>query len=101
MSAETQKRMEDMATTLVRVILFEHFPSTVEEMEKAAAIIGTRWANHTLAAIGAERVASVERINELEAALTTIRDTLPLQNDAYARMVFRVAANALEPYTHG
>lgn len=42
-----------------------------------------------------------DRIDELEAALTTIRDTLPLQHDAYARMVFRVAANALEPYTHG
>lgn len=38
-----------------------------------------------------------ERIAKLEAALTTIRDTLPLQNDEYARHVFRVAANALEP----
>ena len=32
-----------------------------------------------------------------EAALTEIRDLLPLQNDEYARQVFRIAANALEP----
>jgi hypothetical protein len=33
----------------------------------------------------------------LEAALTEIRDLMPLQNDEYARRVFRIAANALEP----
>lgn len=37
------------------------------------------------------------RIAELEAALTEIRDTLPLVNDEYARRVFRIAANAVEP----
>jgi hypothetical protein len=35
--------------------------------------------------------------NNIGAALTTIRDTLPERNDAYARLVFAVAAEALEP----
>lgn len=39
------------------------------------------------------------RIERLEVALATIRDTLPLINDEYARMVFKTAANALEPET--
>lgn len=43
-----------------------------------------------------ELEAAAEHIEELEAALTTIRDTLPLENDEYARRVFAVAANALE-----
>lgn len=38
-----------------------------------------------------------ERIIELEAALTEIRGILPLVNDEYARRIFRIAANALEP----
>lgn len=38
-----------------------------------------------------------KRIAELEAALTTIRDTLPIEQDNYSRHVFNVAAEALEP----
>jgi hypothetical protein len=38
-----------------------------------------------------------KRIDELEAALTEIRDILPLVNDEYARRVFAIAANTLEP----
>lgn len=38
-----------------------------------------------------------ERTARFEAALTEIRDILPIQNDEYARRVFRIAANALEP----
>ncbi len=38
-----------------------------------------------------------DRIAELEAALTTIRDTLPIEQDNYSRRVFAIAANALEP----
>lgn len=38
-----------------------------------------------------------QMIDRLEAALVTIRDTLPLANDEYAQLVFKTAANALEP----
>ena len=38
-------------------------------------------------------------IDRYEAALTTIRDTLPERQDAYARLVFATAAEALEPET--
>lgn len=41
--------------------------------------------------------AAANEIERLEAALTTIRDTLPVTNDEYARHVFRTAANTLEP----
>jgi hypothetical protein len=44
-----------------------------------------------------EADAAHKRIAELEAALTEIRDILPLVNDEYARRVFRIAANAVEP----
>lgn len=37
------------------------------------------------------------RIAELESALTSIRDLLPIEQDNYSRRVFAVAANALEP----
>ena len=37
------------------------------------------------------------RIDRLEAALTEIRDLLPIEVDNYSRRVFAVAANALEP----
>ena len=38
-----------------------------------------------------------EENNRLSAALTEIRDILPLQNDEYARRIFRISADALEP----
>jgi hypothetical protein len=38
-----------------------------------------------------------EALDRMEAALTTIRDTLPERQDAYARLVFATAAEALEP----
>jgi hypothetical protein len=37
------------------------------------------------------------RIDELEAALTEIRDLLPIEQDNYSRRVFAIAADALEP----
>ena len=37
------------------------------------------------------------RVAELEAALTSIRDLLPIEQDNYALRVFAIAANALEP----
>jgi uncharacterized protein with ATP-grasp and redox domains len=40
---------------------------------------------------------AADRIDVLEAALTTIRDTLPIVQDNYSRRVFAVAAEALEP----
>ena len=47
--------------------------------------------------LAAERDALRDRVDELEAVLTTIRDLLPLKNDEYARRILRLAANALEP----
>lgn len=37
-----------------------------------------------------------ERIDELEAALTEIRDLLPVEQDNYSRRVFNIAADTLE-----
>ena len=37
------------------------------------------------------------RADRFEAALTEIRDLLPIEQDNYSRRVFSVAANALEP----
>lgn len=39
----------------------------------------------------------VERIGKLSAALTEIRDLLPIEQDNYSRRVFNIAADALEP----
>lgn len=45
-----------------------------------------------------KRIAEIEERNaELEAALTEIRDLLPIEQDNYSRRVFAVAAEALEP----
>lgn len=38
-----------------------------------------------------------EKIARLEAALTEIRDMLPLVQDEYSRRVFKIACSALEP----
>jgi hypothetical protein len=48
-------------------------------------------------AIATAELNALQSADRFEAALTTIRDTLPLQNDEYARRVFAVAAEALEP----
>lgn len=45
-----------------------------------------------------KRCAALEERNaELEAALTEVRDILPIVQDNYSRRVFAVAADALEP----
>lgn len=46
-----------------------------------------------------EMTEMTEEWDRYAAALTTIRDTLPVQQDAYARLVFATAAEALEPET--
>ncbi len=46
---------------------------------------------------GKRCVGFMSDIDRLQAALTTIRDVLPERQDAYARLVFAIAANALEP----
>jgi hypothetical protein len=60
------------------------------------------WAGNIRAGGGysadAERLDSIaDEIDRLQAALTEIRDIMPLQNDEYARKVFAIAANTLEP----
>lgn len=47
--------------------------------------------------VATERDELREKADRYEEALTRIRDTLPEQQDAYARLVFATAANALEP----
>ena len=46
--------------------------------------------------VAAER----EACAELEAALTEIRDLLPIEQDNYSRRVFNIAADALEKFTN-
>jgi hypothetical protein len=41
----------------------------------------------------------IDAHDRMAAALTEIRDILPIQNDEYARRVFAIAAEALEPET--
>jgi hypothetical protein len=48
---------------------------------------------------GATHREALEKIDRLEAALTAIRDLLPIVQDNYSRRVFAIAADALEPET--
>lgn len=74
-------------------------------MDTMKSLMKTAEMSNKMAEEGARRVVELmrenrtlrERLAEYEAALTSIRDVLPLENDVYARRVFTIAANALEP----
>lgn len=78
--------------------------STATGNEEPTMILEGKFTHEDAVAARRERdtaVATValreQRIEELEAALTEIRDLLPIVQDNYSRRVFAVAAEALEP----